>query len=197
MDCPICFENITKDTGQVTTSCGHTFHLKCLNRWFCQQILSDDDAKESCPCCRKEPGEFERASESEYHDEDDEEDQDDDDEDDNNQAPYEGNWVRIGERRWVIARSSEERMQILARVASEQPKEEPLHIPPYNAENHALWALRHLFDEETSPLQPLEAIHTLDKPKMLRRRQYNRGRNYWSHLGLEYELKEIDGYQSN
>ena len=190
MDCPICFENITKDTGQVTTSCGHTFHLKCLNRWFTQQILSDDDAKESCPCCRKEPGEFERGSTFV----DDEEETESEGEE---EAPYEGNWVRIGERRWVIARSQEERMQILARVASEQPKEDPLHIPPYNPENHALWLLRHLFDEDATPLQPHEPIHNLDKPKQLRKRQYNRGRNYWTHLGLEYNLKAIDGYNSN
>lgn len=194
MDCPICFEAISKDTGQVTTSCGHTFHFKCLNTWFYQQLENDEDAKESCPCCRKEAGEFEKAVSIGEHEQSESESESEDDE----TAAFEGNWVRVGERRWVTVRSPQERMQILTRV--ERQKEEPFRIPPYSAENHALWVLRHMFDEDAEPAQPMEKIHDLDKPKMLRRReinQYHRARNYWVHLGTEHNLEDVDGYLSN
>ena len=41
-DCPICLDSITKD--QVTTHCGHTFHLACLKENFVHSTL--------CPLCR-------------------------------------------------------------------------------------------------------------------------------------------------
>lgn len=50
MDCSICLEAITKETGSTTLSCGHAFHFKCIYDWFAKQII--DDAEETCPCCR-------------------------------------------------------------------------------------------------------------------------------------------------
>ena len=44
MECSICYEGITKDTGKAELSCSHSFHLKCLSQWFTKN--------ESCPCCR-------------------------------------------------------------------------------------------------------------------------------------------------
>ena len=49
MDCPICFESITPSTGNVTTSCGHSYHFSCLSDWYVTQ------EKKSCPCCRRPP----------------------------------------------------------------------------------------------------------------------------------------------
>jgi hypothetical protein len=44
MDCPICFVAITKDTGVVTTSCGHSYHFSCIVPWYSKE--------KTCPCCR-------------------------------------------------------------------------------------------------------------------------------------------------
>jgi hypothetical protein len=44
MDCPICFIAITKDTGVVTTSCGHSYHFSCIAPWYSKE--------NTCPCCR-------------------------------------------------------------------------------------------------------------------------------------------------
>jgi hypothetical protein len=186
MDCPVCFEAITKETGQVTTSCGHTFHFKCLNSWYYHQIQSNESGQESCPCCRKEPCEFERASVVTDDDESETISENDDE--------PELQWVRVGERRWVIPSSEEERLQILADVTAQQLKENALQIPAYDGEAHALWILRHLFDENLGPPQPLEPVNPLDTPKMVRRRRRSFGRTFWTHLGNEYTLKEIDGY---
>ena len=53
MECPICYEAITEDTGVVTTSCKHSYHFTCISGWFIKQ------EKGSCPCCRKEMNEKE------------------------------------------------------------------------------------------------------------------------------------------
>ena len=52
MDCSICFEAITKETGHSVLSCSHSFHFCCLAKWFNSQV--DKEAKESCPLCRHE-----------------------------------------------------------------------------------------------------------------------------------------------
>jgi len=46
MDCPICYEAITKETGKLILSCSHEFHINCLVKW---KNMSED----SCPLCRK------------------------------------------------------------------------------------------------------------------------------------------------
>ena len=48
MECPICYEAITAETGVVTTSCHHSYHFACISGWFINQ------EKGTCPCCRKE-----------------------------------------------------------------------------------------------------------------------------------------------
>jgi hypothetical protein len=53
MECPICYEAITEETGVVTTSCKHSYHFTCISGWFIKQ------EKGSCPCCRKEMNEKE------------------------------------------------------------------------------------------------------------------------------------------
>jgi len=44
MECSICFNTISQETGKAELSCLHTFHLSCLSRWFIKNT--------SCPCCR-------------------------------------------------------------------------------------------------------------------------------------------------
>lgn len=48
MECPICYEAITAETGVVTTSCNHSYHFSCISGWYIKQD------KGTCPCCRKE-----------------------------------------------------------------------------------------------------------------------------------------------
>ena len=196
MECPICFEAITKETGQMTTSCGHTFHFKCINLWYYRQSKDEEgDGKETCPCCRKEPGEFERASvstDSNYESEDDEsEDMSDDD-----RGEPVSNWVRIGPRRWVIRRSNG--LQILAGAAAEREKIDPFYIPPYSEEGRAYWLLRNLFNEEL-PAASERAVPRgkLDTPKAVRTRTRCWGREFWVHLGVEHNLVSLDGYKSD
>jgi len=81
MECSICFENITKETGKAELSCSHTFHLKCLSNWFSKN--------ENCPCCRHAANDMEKmgllepVEGDEYTDTDDDyTDDDTDDEDD-------------------------------------------------------------------------------------------------------------------
>jgi len=42
--CSICF-NENKKYRNLTCSCGHTFHKKCINKWL--------KAENTCPLCRK------------------------------------------------------------------------------------------------------------------------------------------------
>jgi hypothetical protein len=186
MDCPICFETITKETGQVTTSCGHSFHFKCLNTWYWRQT-QNEEGQESCPCCRKMPGEFERASTVTGSEESESISEWTVDQENSNE------WVQVGPRRWIIPSSEPERLQILAQVASEQDKIDELYIPPYNPENHALWVLRNFFELPTGDLVRQEEITQFDRPKIMRRRQRPLCRTFWSHLGTEYELNRMDG----
>lgn len=200
MECPICYDTITKETGQVTTSCGHSFHFKCLNTWYWQQS-KEEEGRESCPCCRKEPGEFEKAStvtnESEQEEEQQQEQQDEEYDSDEEFERANPEWVRAGPWRWIRVTDPNERLRILAQVASEQQKTDELRIPPYNPEEHALWVLRHLFEETSEPAGPQEEINPLDRPKLVRRRRRSFGRTFWSHLGIEYKLEKIDGYNSD
>lgn len=196
LDCPICFEQITKETGQVTTSCSHTFHFKCLNTWYWQQAQGED-SKESCPCCRKEPGEYELAST--IPDESDKSEQQeypeyDSDEEIERSNPY---WIRTGPGHWIMANSENERLQILAQVAEDERKRHQFDIPEYNAEAHALWQLRHLFEEPVEPATQQERKSFLDRPKHYRRRRVSFGRTFYCHLGTEYKLDMVDGYKTD
>ena len=51
MECPICYDAITKESGITTLSCEHSFHLSCIATWIIKC--------ETCPCCRKEVGQYE------------------------------------------------------------------------------------------------------------------------------------------
>jgi len=190
MDCPVCYEAITKETGQVTTSCGHTFHFKCLNSWYYHQITHNEGGQETCPCCRKEPGEFERASVVT--------DSEEDAESQTISEPSlpENEWIEVGHRRWIIM-PQQDRLRILAEVAANLPKEDPFAIPPYSEEAHALWVLRHMFDEPVGPVEPMEVTDPLDRPRMVRRRRRSFGRTFWTHLGRDNSLHTVDGYKTD
>ena len=47
MDCSICLNSITKQTGKVELSCSHEYHMKCITQWFAGK------EEQTCPCCRK------------------------------------------------------------------------------------------------------------------------------------------------
>lgn len=75
-ECAICSDEVTKETGQVVLSCGHTFHMKCVVQWY-----QKPDGSGTCPCCRAPPSEHERLvsvsvsdEESSVYDSDDDED---------------------------------------------------------------------------------------------------------------------------
>lgn len=57
-DCVICFSPISTETGRSVFSCGHQFHYSCITRWMCSQL--DEEVAESCPCCRKQVGDYEK-----------------------------------------------------------------------------------------------------------------------------------------
>lgn len=44
--CPVCMEDIMKNRGTRTLTCGHTFHNSCLEQW-------KEQGKNTCPMCRK------------------------------------------------------------------------------------------------------------------------------------------------
>lgn len=83
MDCSICFNAITKETGLVTLSCEHSFHLRCINHWFWNQYLKD--LTESCPCCRNTGADMDRCFFEEINVEEEEDDDEDDEEEEQQQ----------------------------------------------------------------------------------------------------------------
>jgi len=100
--CPICFDEITAETGKCVLSCSHTYHFSCIVDWFSTQV--DMDVKESCPSCRHIAGEKEslpvcNGEAVSEHDEDDDEDEDED-EDDVEEQSF-GKWRRVGDAAWV------------------------------------------------------------------------------------------------
>ena len=44
-ECPICLESLNKGEYEKVLECKHTFHKKCIDRWF----KKDNDF---CPMCR-------------------------------------------------------------------------------------------------------------------------------------------------
>lgn len=47
-DCPICYEQITMESGVTTLGCSHSYHIKCYAKWGLEN--------NSCPCCRRQGG---------------------------------------------------------------------------------------------------------------------------------------------
>jgi hypothetical protein len=119
MECSICFGAIEKSV--TTLSCGHHFHLGCIGRWVIKN--------ESCPLCRHEMEEHEKIAEDveeeedefEYDDDEGSEGSEDSDEPGLNWAQVNGHWVEVNEG-------------------------DKYHIPEFNAENHAFWAMRNMFE---------------------------------------------------
>ncbi len=112
MDCAICFEAITKQTGCTTLSCDHSFHFRCIDEWFTKQLL--ECLNQTCPCCRSEGAELDRCMcEVVEEEEDDEEDEDYEDEpeddesvsissEDDEMAEGDMVWVRVSPGRWIV-----------------------------------------------------------------------------------------------
>lgn len=42
--CSICLCELSSSDDLITTTCKHTFHKECINRWICQN--------DTCPLCR-------------------------------------------------------------------------------------------------------------------------------------------------
>ena len=118
MDCSICLEAITKQTGSTTLSCEHTFHFRCIESWFAGQIWKD--LNQTCPCCRSEGTELDRcktlADNLEEYEEDDDEsyesetasEADEEDRDVDGRVWWDGDiavdfrWERTGAGQWLI-----------------------------------------------------------------------------------------------
>ena len=58
MECAICYEPVTENTGKIQLSCSHSFHIGCGTKWFVHQIKMNHP--ESCPVCRHETTESEK-----------------------------------------------------------------------------------------------------------------------------------------
>jgi hypothetical protein len=87
MDCPICFNAITPETGVMTTSCGHSYHFSCIAGWYAKE--------ETCPCCRAAA----KSTEIMPTDDEDDEDEDEDDEDED-----EVEFTRDSLNAWLVSR---------------------------------------------------------------------------------------------
>lgn len=106
---------ITKQTGLVTLSCEHSFHLRCIDEWFCKQLMGGNN--QTCPCCRSEGTELDRCAFEEV--EEDEEDDDETYDDEESEGASEGEegdfpdfnsevrWERLSPGRWVVSNSRE------------------------------------------------------------------------------------------
>lgn len=113
MECSICLEAITKQTGVVTLSCEHSFHFMCVDEWFCSQLM--DRIPQTCPCCRSEGSKLDRCDVVPFQKEED--DEDEDYEDDESETASESSdlppeemdlqWVRVGPGRWFVVSASE------------------------------------------------------------------------------------------
>ena len=131
MDCSICLNEITKATGQVTTSCGHSFHFHCLSSWFAHQV--DDDIPQSCPMCRHEAVEEERHSVVSLEDEDDDESYESEslasEDNDENPAVLPHQWIQQVYQGWVL-----DIPQAPAAENPPPPQDQPLDQQPQDEE---------------------------------------------------------------
>jgi hypothetical protein len=50
-NCCICLDEYKVGVYKRKLSCGHTFHKKCIDKWFRQNINKNNKIK--CPICRK------------------------------------------------------------------------------------------------------------------------------------------------
>jgi len=155
MDCSICFDAINASTGSTTTSCGHTFHFRCLAHWSIQKIQAADH--QNCPLCRHEMVESERLPEpaDDEEDEEDEEYSDRDEEDDQEDEEY---------LRFVI-----DNEEAVRRAAA--------GIPEFDEAAHALWVMRTTFER----LDDGESIDSGEAPVIDQKDPVNRE---WINLGL-------------
>ena len=107
MDCSICFEAITKQTGVATLSCDHSFHFRCIDNWFTQQIWND--TPQSCPCCRSEGAEsgLDRCNIAEDNDDATEEEDDDYDDDETASVHRDDDWLAdmLMSEDWILERN--------------------------------------------------------------------------------------------
>ena len=109
MDCSICLEAITKQTGSTTLSCEHAFHFRCIDSWFTKQVF--DQLEQTCPCCRNGGCDMDRCSimeldeEEEYDDESYEEDAASEASDDESMSDI--RWERTGPGHWLVISNRE------------------------------------------------------------------------------------------
>jgi len=69
-ECPICYGPVeASTTGKVELSCGHTFHMACVSKWFYS------NAESSCPMCRKNITDLENVHKPVVQEDEDDEDE--------------------------------------------------------------------------------------------------------------------------
>jgi hypothetical protein len=97
MDCSICMEAITKQTGSTVLSCDHAFHFRCIDEWFYKQLC--EGLHQTCPCCRSEGAELDRCMYEEAT-EDEEDDDEESYEEDDDEVSEAGSLDEFAERIW-------------------------------------------------------------------------------------------------
>lgn len=134
MDCSICFDQINAETGKVVLSCSHTFHLKCITRWFYEQEV------ETCPYCRRETCEMEKMPLETDFERNDQDDQDEDDAEFWREVDSDNPWVHLPNGQWVrrleIPPGMEEDFEPLNREPSERRPPQWVRLP------HGQWVRR-------------------------------------------------------
>ena len=157
MDCSICFDAINASTGSTTTSCGHTFHFRCLANWSIQKIQAA--SHQNCPLCRHEMVESERLPELDEEEEEDEEDEEDDDD-------------------YTDRDDQEDEAYLQFEIENEQAAQRAAAgIPEFDEAAHALWVMRTTFER----LDDGESIDSGEAPVINQKDPVNRE---WVNLGL-------------
>ena len=157
MDCSICFDAINASTGSTTTSCGHTFHFRCLANWSIQKIQTA--SHQNCPLCRHEMVESERLPELDEDEEEDEEDEEDDDD-------------------YTDRDDQEDEAYLQFEIENDQAAQRAAAgIPEFDEAAHALWVMRTTFER----LDDGESIDSGEAPVINQKDPVNRE---WVNLGL-------------
>ena len=157
MDCPICFDTINASTGSTTTSCGHTFHFRCLAHWSIQKIQAADH--QNCPLCRHEMVESERLPEPVEDEDEDDDEEDNDDYTDRDEDEQDEAYLQFEIDNEEAARRAE------------------AGIPEFDEAAHALWVMRTTFER----LDDGESIDSGEAPVINQKDPVNRE---WVNLGL-------------
>ena len=52
VECSVCLEVLPDNENSRTLSCGHMFHVNCIEQWVA--TFNNKRKRVNCPCCRKD-----------------------------------------------------------------------------------------------------------------------------------------------